>query len=76
MYLDHVALATRDAQPTIDTLVAELGGTLITGGILVRPVDGTNRRISGSLQGRMPREPCYTHARLGGVAQLVRAAES
>ena len=31
MYLDHVALATRDAQPTIDTLVAELGGTLITG---------------------------------------------
>ena len=31
MYLDHVALATRDAQPVIDTLVAELGGTLIQG---------------------------------------------
>ena len=31
MYLDHVALATRDTQPVIDTLVGELGGTLIQG---------------------------------------------
>jgi len=35
VYLDHVALAMRDAQPVIDTLVAELGGTLIQGAYAV-----------------------------------------
>ena len=52
------------------------GGTLITSGILVGPVDGTTGTFRARSGGRMPKEPCYTHARLGGVAQLVRAAES
>jgi methylmalonyl-CoA/ethylmalonyl-CoA epimerase len=40
VYLDHVALATRDAQPVLDTLVGELGGTLLTGANAVgfRPI--------------------------------------
>ena len=44
---------------------------------VVRPVDGTKVAHFGARsRAEMPKEPCYTHARLGGVAQLVRAAES
>ena len=32
MYLDHVALATRDAPGGLTTLIADLGGTIISGG--------------------------------------------
>jgi methylmalonyl-CoA/ethylmalonyl-CoA epimerase len=35
VYLDHVALATRDAQPVIDALAGELGGTLVQGAYAV-----------------------------------------
>ena len=49
MYLDPVAVATRDAQPVLDTLVGDLGGTVIVGGhavgfapIHVRMGDGTD----------------------------------
>jgi methylmalonyl-CoA/ethylmalonyl-CoA epimerase len=35
VYLDHVALAMRDAQPVLDTLVGDLGGTLIQGAYAV-----------------------------------------
>jgi methylmalonyl-CoA/ethylmalonyl-CoA epimerase len=33
MYLDHVALATRDASSGLTTLVTDLGGTIISGGV-------------------------------------------
>jgi len=35
MRLDHVALATRDATPPLAVLVAELGGTVLSGGLAI-----------------------------------------
>jgi catechol 2,3-dioxygenase-like lactoylglutathione lyase family enzyme len=35
VYLDHVALATRDAGPPLTVLVAELGATVLSGGLAV-----------------------------------------
>ena len=33
MHFDHVALATRDSLPVLNTLVGDLGGTVLQGAI-------------------------------------------